>query len=111
MIAQAFGIFGIVMALLLIIAAFLLRGKGSFLIAGYNTINKEEKEKYDQERLCRFVGKLLVIIFFAIAFFPIGIYFEIYWVIYCGSAFILVCVIGAVIYMNTGNRFHKIIQR
>lgn len=31
-------------------------GKGSWLIAGYNTASKKEKEKYDEKKLCRAVG-------------------------------------------------------
>ena len=30
--------------------------KASGLIAGYNTMSKEEKAKYDEEKLTRFVG-------------------------------------------------------
>ena len=37
-----------------IIAVILLMGKGSFLIAGYNT--SRNKEKYNEKRLCRVVG-------------------------------------------------------
>ncbi|MDR0373340.1 MAG: DUF3784 domain-containing protein [Nitrososphaerota archaeon] len=102
-----FGVFGIVIVLLLVMAGFLLKGKGSFLIAGYNTMSKEEKEKYDTKGLCRFVGWLLIVCSLAMALFPVGIYFEIYWLTYCGSALMLVGTIGAVIYANTGKRFRK----
>lgn len=40
----------------LIISIILLMGKGSFLIAGYNTANADEKSKYDEKKLCRIVG-------------------------------------------------------
>lgn len=43
-----------------IIAVILLMGKGSFLIAGYNT--SRNKEKYNEKRLCRVVGGGLVVI-------------------------------------------------
>ena len=43
------GIFGILSAVLLL-------GKGSFLIAGYNTASEEEKKKYKEKRLCRVIG-------------------------------------------------------
>lgn len=33
-----------------------LLGKGSFLIAGYNTASKEEKQRYDEKKLCRLMG-------------------------------------------------------
>lgn len=48
--------------LLLIIGIFLLFGKGSWLIAGYNTMNREEKAKYNKKKLCRSVGFNLLIV-------------------------------------------------
>lgn len=38
------------------ISLILLMGKGSFLIAGYNTSTQEIKAKYNVKRLCRVVG-------------------------------------------------------
>ena len=43
-------------------SVFLLMGKGSFLIAGYNTSTAEEKNKYNEKVLCRIVGAGLFII-------------------------------------------------
>ena len=45
-----------------IAAIFLLMGKGSFLIAGYNTASKSEKERYDEKKLCRVMGTGLMLI-------------------------------------------------
>ena len=39
-----------------------LNGKGSFLIAGYNTASKAEKETIDERKLCNYVGKLMFLI-------------------------------------------------
>ncbi|MCI5870243.1 MAG: DUF3784 domain-containing protein [Dorea sp.] len=39
--------------LFFVISIFLFNGKGKWLIAGYNTATKEEKEKYDEKKLCR----------------------------------------------------------
>ena len=106
--AFVFGIFGIVIGLFFVMAFFLLRGKGSFLIAGFNTLREEEKAKYDKSALCRFVGWLLIAMSLVMAFFPLGIHFEIYWLTYCGSVLIFVIAIGATIYANTGRRFYKV---
>lgn len=46
----------------LLISLLLFTGKGSWLIAGYNTASKKEKEKYDQEKLCRVMGIMCAII-------------------------------------------------
>lgn len=37
-------------------------GKGSFLIAGYNTAANKEKAKYDEKKLCRIMAVLLDVI-------------------------------------------------
>jgi hypothetical protein len=39
---------------------FLLRGKWSWIIAGYNTSTEAEKRKYDEKKLCRTVGFLML---------------------------------------------------
>lgn len=40
----------------LVMAVFLLLGKGSWLIAGYNTASREERAKYSEKKLCRVTG-------------------------------------------------------
>lgn len=98
-------IFVIVVIPLIVMAIFFLNGKGAFLIAGYNTASKEEKAKYDEKALCRFVGWLLIVISFSTLLIPAGDYFEMEWLIYCGIALIILSSFGAVFYMNIGKRF------
>ena len=43
-----------------VLGIFLLFGKGSFLIAGYNTASEEEKKKIDKKKLCRSMGIMLL---------------------------------------------------
>lgn len=52
----------IVFAVFVILSIFLLSGHGSFLIAGYNTASKEEKEQYNTKKLCRITGGGLAIV-------------------------------------------------
>lgn len=52
----------IVVGILLIISIALFFGKGSFLIAGYNTASEEEKKRYDKKKLCRVMGSGLFVI-------------------------------------------------
>ena len=40
-----------------ILGVIFLNGKGAFLIAGYNTTSKAEKQKTDEKKLCSFMGK------------------------------------------------------
>ncbi len=42
--------------LFFIISIFLFNGKGKWLIAGYNTVSKEERKKYDEKKLCRAIS-------------------------------------------------------
>ena len=46
----------VVAALFVVMTIMLLTGHGSWLIAGYNAMSKEEQEKYDVKRLCRGMG-------------------------------------------------------
>lgn len=50
----------IVAGIFAILSITLLLGKGSFLIAGYNTSSKEEKEQYNEKKLCRAMGVMLL---------------------------------------------------
>ncbi|BFN04741.1 DUF3784 domain-containing protein [Clostridium tetani] len=50
----------IVVGIFAILSITLLLGKGSFLIAGYNTSSKEEKEQYNEKKLCRAMGVMLL---------------------------------------------------
>ncbi|MDF2822171.1 MAG: hypothetical protein K0R15_2619 [Clostridiales bacterium] len=46
----------VVVLLLAVISIVVFIGKGKFLIAGFNTASKEEREKYNVKRLCHIVG-------------------------------------------------------
>ncbi len=93
--------------LFLIMGIVLWKGKGAWLIAGYNTSSKAEKARYDEKALCRFVAKLM---FFYVACFAVSAVctcLEATTIYYCVMALFLIVTIAAVIYANTGNRFKK----
>ena len=46
----------IVFIICAVLSIVLLLGHGSWFISGYNTASKEEKEKYNEKKLCRTVG-------------------------------------------------------
>jgi hypothetical protein len=85
----------------------LLMGHGSWMIAGYNTKPKEEKEKYDHAALCRFVGKIVLPIGIGMPSVLIGEFLNISLLSISYGILILGLSIFAVIYTNTGNRFRK----
>lgn len=97
--------------LILVVLGVILRsGKGGFLISGYNTCSKDEKDKFDEVALGKFISNLLF--FIAVVFTIIGIasilnYSHFIFIIVFSSLSTIFVVIAAVIYMNTGNRFQK----
>lgn len=85
----------IVTGLLFILSIFLLSGKGSWLIAGYNTSSKEQQDKYDKEKLSRAAGVMLLIATIAtLSLTLLHMNFIIFFVI------IIISVIITIIYMN-----------
>lgn len=62
----------LVLAIFVILTIVLLSGKGANLIAGYNDLSKEEKEKYNEKRLSRVCGAgfgLITILIFILTVF------------------------------------------
>jgi len=100
-------IIGIIAVPLLILAIFLLNGRGAFLIAGYNTMSDDKRAEYDEKALCKAVGWLLLSIVGSFIFIPITIQFEIFWLLWLSIGLVTVLPFAFVIYANTGNRFKK----
>lgn len=96
-----------VILLFLFLGLVFSRGKGAFLIAGYNTASREEKAKYDEKALCRCMGKLM----FALAgtWVPVALsaLLDRMWLLWLGLGLFMAVCFGGVIYMNTGNRFQR----
>jgi len=51
----------ILAGLMFVLSIILLSGRGSWLIAGYNTMSKEQQNKYDSKKLTRATGVMLII--------------------------------------------------
>lgn len=84
--------------------------KVTWLISGYNTASKQEKEKYDIEKLCKHMGNFIfalafILLIMALAYISLPEYSDI--VIWIGLATEAVAITGGIIYMNTGNRVKK----
>lgn len=93
--------------LFLLLGLVFIRGQGAFLIAGYNTSSRAEKEKYDELALCRFMGKIMFL--FALSFLIAMLsgllgHMVFLWV---GLGLFFAGVVFSLIYANTGNRFKK----
>lgn len=100
-------IIGTAVLVLALLGLYMMQGKGTFLIAGYNTMPKKEKAKYDGPAMARFVGKLLMALACSMLFWFAGLILEKSWMLYIGVAMFLGFCGFALIYMNTGGRFLK----
>ena len=92
---------------LLILAVYLSQGKGAFLIAGYNTMPKEEKAKYDEVALCKLMGKVLYGICFSLVLLSLSEWLEIPALLWMGIALMIGLIVFTLVYSNTGNRFRQ----
>ncbi|MGE7935191.1 DUF3784 domain-containing protein [Viridibacillus arvi] len=89
----------------LIFAIVLSKGKGAFLLAGYNTMSNSEKEKYREEELCKFMSKIMFGICFSILLIALSEYFKIQFLRIIGLILIIGLIVFSMVYSNTGNRF------
>ena len=92
-------------ALFLVLGLIFSRGKGAFLIAGYNTASKAEKARYDEKALCRFMGKIMFALAGCQGIIALGILVVGMWLFWVGIAAFLAVAFGTMIYANTRNRF------
>ena len=92
---------------LLVLSLYLLQGKGGFLIAGYNTLPKEEKEKYDEAALCKAMGKIMLAVTGSLLFFVLGAALEKDWPFIVGTIAMVAVILIGIIYINAGNPYKK----
>ncbi len=97
----------VIIALFVALGIVFLRGKGAFLIAGYNTAPEEEKAKIDARKLCALTGRLMLVL--AVCWIPvtIGTATGLMWIFWLGMALFLAATVCGVILINTGDRIRK----
>ena len=91
----------IVFVIFAVLSIVLLSGHGSWVISGYNTASKEEKEKYDEKKLCRTMGIGMSII--SILILIMGLFESVLpaFFVYIAVGIILVNVVVIIILGNT----------
>ena len=91
----------IVFVIFAVLSIVLLSGHGSWLISGYNTASKEEKEKYNEKKLCRTMGIGMSII--SILILIMGLFESVLpaFFVYIAVVIILVDVVVIIILGNT----------
>lgn len=84
-----------------VLSIVLISGHGSWLIAGYNTASKKEKEKYNEKKLCRIMGiGMFVIAILILIMVLLGSVLPAYFV-YISQGIMLVDVVVIIILGNT----------
>ena len=94
-------------AVFVLLGVLFSRGKGAFLIAGYNTASAAERARYDEKALCRFMGKLMFALAACQAVMGLGAAWAGMWLYWLGIGLFLASALGGAIYANTGSRFLK----
>lgn len=97
----------LITALFIILGVVFSLGKGAFLIAGYNTLSKEEKAKYDKNTLCKFMGKSMFALAFSVFLWGLSDLIRQPIIFVIGLILFLGTVIFIVVYANTKNGFKK----
>lgn len=99
---------GIIIIVFIALGFILMKGKGAFLIAGYNTMPEDEKAKYDVIALCKFMGKMMFLFAFSMVFWVFSEILEQNWLFVVGIILFIGTMLFLLIYTNTKNRFkHK----
>ena len=95
--------------LCLIIGIIIRTGKANFLIAGYNTMSKEEKAKWDAKVMSSFTGWLLIIPSIVLLLGCIPIWFNVFPLVFLAVTWVVftVAILGGVVYTNLSSRFKR----
>ena len=97
----------LIILLFITIGIFLSKGKGIFLIAGFNTMSKEEREQYNLLNVCKFMSKFCFAIAFYILLLIINTYHEIKGMSVLVPFLIIGTTLFSVIYLNVSKKFKK----
>lgn len=95
------GIMTLVFLALGILFAF---GKGAFLIAGYNVMSKEEKARYDEKKMLKYMSAMMFTCAACMAVGWIGTFVEKQWLVTLGFCLLIPCVVCFLIRMNKASR-------
>lgn len=94
---------------LILIGIFFCKGKGGFLLAGYNTMSRQEKQTWDEKKLLRFNGKCIILLGLLPIFMQVLILMgaEVKIVYGVGWTLYGVLILWMVVYQNTKRRFRR----
>lgn len=91
----------------LVFAIFLSKGKGAFLLTGYNTMPESRKAQYDEVAMCKFMSKIMYGICLSLLLWALSDILENQIIFVLGLILFLGLIVFALVYSNTGNRFKR----
>lgn len=91
----------------LIFAIVLSKGKGGYLIARYHTMSEEEKARYDEEALTKFMGKIMYGVSFSFLLWILAEILAFPALFIIGLILIILLIIFAVVYISKGSKFKR----
>ncbi len=97
----------VIIAVCILLGFLFRRGKGTFLIAGYNTASKAQKERIDEKKLCRYMSGLMFILAGCWVIIAASEVFAQIWLLWLGFGLFMLSAILGVVYINTGGRIKK----
>ena len=88
----------------LLIASFMLHGKGAMLISGYNTLSAEKRALFDERKLCKFVGWMMIRVALYLGLFILAQVLDIIAILWVGFGLMM---LDAVVYNISQTVFNK----
>ncbi len=98
---------GAIFILCTVFSVMLLNGKGINRLASYNTLSEEEKKAYDTEKMCKFMGRIMLVLAFSSLLLLISYLTSNNWFIAVFFVISLILIIVSIGYSNNGKRFKK----
>lgn len=83
------------------------RGKGTWLIAGYNTLSDAEKASWDEAALCRCMSRFLYVLAACWLIPTVGAALENVLLICVGTGIFIAATLGGVVWLNSRNRCRR----
>lgn len=90
-----------------VLGVIFLNEKGTFLIAGFNTMPQDKKSKINKKKLCKFMGKFMFILAACWLVIALSEVFKTMILFWGGLVLFSIAIIVGIVYANTGNRFSE----
>lgn len=97
----------ILMGAFVVWGIFLMNGKGTFLISGYNTMSEEKKSQYDDLAVAKFMSKIAFSIAFSMVFWVLGDIYDSNGLLVFGTVLTVAIVLFFLIYANKSETLRK----